>query len=445
MKRIVSVVFLFILASSGWAGETLLTPDNLNRYKPSYIKADSRGTIWASYYDLKGSIHVKNITDSRDLIVNEGREGLAGGLAFDVQGDNAFVVWREKIEGKKKLYFRATHDGGRTLSKPILLDDGESQALTRFKIGSNSKGDVYITWYGEKPVGGATYHIYSISSNDSGMTFSEVKNLTKGYRNSIYPTLLVTKEAAYNFSYSKRKGKRYMVFKKTTDRGSTWSDPVEIKEIGVVTLFIEPIRVGKRLHVFWFNTYDGNPVIEGAYSEDDGKTWTTTAFEDTRGLDVGLLKVAHDSKGHIYLAMYGHLLDKKEKNNVYIIRSEDNGTTWKKLTSLRHYPFKNTHAKNPDILATEDGEVVVVWVDYRNIRRNLYMQYSKDYGRTWHEKDIPIEEPGRFNTSHYQFTDSLIKSKDRYYVLAFRFKGDILLREAELLLLDFTLDSRGAK
>jgi hypothetical protein len=386
-----------------------------------------------------------NLTDSRDLIVNEGREGASRGLAFDIQGDSAFVVWREKISGRKKLYFRATHDRGKTLSEPILLDDNGTQALSRFKIGSNSKGGVYITWYGEKRVGGASYHIYSSSSHDSGKTFSEVKNLTKGYRNSIYPTLLVDNEAAYTFSYSKRDGRRYMIFSKTTDRGRTWGAPLEIKEIGVVTLFIEPILIGKRLHVFWFNTYSSVPIIEGAYSDDGGKTWVTTAFEDTRGLDVGLLKVAHDSKGHIYLAMYGHRLDKKEKNKVYLIRSEDNGATWERLMPLRHYPFENTRAQNPDILAAEGGEVMVVWVDYRNIRRNLYMQYSKDYGRTWQENDIPLEEPGRFNTTHYPFTDSLIKSKDRYYVLAYRFRGDDIQKEVDLLLIDFKLDSRGAR
>ncbi len=434
---------IFIFTSLVWAGEKSLTPESFYRYKPSEIKVDSRGNIWTAYYDLKGGIHIRNITENRDLRVNEGREGLAGGLAFDVQGGHAFVVWREKIGGKK-LNFRATHDSGKTISEPILLDDNSSEALTRIKIESNSRGDVYIIWYGERQIGDARYHIYSVSSNDFGRTFSGVKNLSTGYKNSIYPTILVDEEGAYIYSYSKRGGKRYMVFRKTSDRGRRWSDLVEIKEIGVVTLFIEPIRVGKRLHVFWFNTYDGVPVVEGAYSDDGGNSWKTTAFEDTRGLDIGLLRVAHDSKGHIYLAMSGVWSD-DEKNRVYIIRSEDNGTTWEKLTPLRRYPFENTHAKNPDILASDNGEVVVVWVDYRNIRSNLYMQYSKDYGKTWQEKDMPLEEPGRFNTVHYPYTDSLIKYKERYYVLGYRFKGDITLGEADLLLLDFTLDSRVAR
>ena len=80
-----------------------------------------------------------------------------------------------------------------------------------------------------------------------------------------------------------------MVFRRTTDDKNTWSDPLEIKEIGTVTFFVEPIKVGKRLHVFWFNSYgtEGTPIIEGAYSDDGGKTWKCRVFEDTKGFDVG--------------------------------------------------------------------------------------------------------------------------------------------------------------
>jgi len=353
------------------------------------------------------------------------------------------VAWREKAD-IKKLYFRATHDGGKTLSEPVLIDADSTEALTRIVIGSNSKGDVFVLWYGERRVGAARYHYYLSSSNDFGKTFSEVKNLTIGYAHSIYPTLLVDEDNAYIFSYSKKEGRNYMIFRKTADGGKTWSDPVEIKEIGVVTFFIEPIKVGNRLHVFWFNSYEGVPVIEGAYSDDGGKTWKTTTLEDTRNLDVGVFKAAHDSKGHIYLAMSGKWED-GQKERVYIIRTEDNGATWEKPVTLRRYPFENTMAGKPDILTADNGEVAAVWVDYRNIRSNLYMQFSKDYGRTWQDKDISIEEAGRFNTILYQYTDNLVKIRDRYYVLATRFKNDLTLEKADLLLLNFELDNRGVK
>jgi len=439
MARTVSVFFVLILTSFSFAGERVLTPQCFNRYRPSYIRVD-KGNVWVAYYDLKGIIHIKNVSKGRELIVNEGRGGISSGIAFDVKDDNAFIVWREKIEGRRRLWFKASYDGGRTLSKPILIDE-KTHPLTRIKLSSDSKGNVFASWYGEGGEG-ADYSIYCISSNDFGRSFSGIKNLTLGYTHSIYPTLLVDENGAYVFSYSEREGRKYMIFRKTTDGGKTWTKPNEIKEIGIVTIFIEPIKVGDRLHVFWFNSYDGIPVIEGAYSDDGGKTWKTKAFEDTRGFDLNFLRVAHDSKGHIYLVFSGRR-EEKEKNKIYIIRSEDNGNTWESPVPLRHYPFDNTHAEGPDVIARENGEVVVVWVDYRNIRSNIYMQYSRDYGRTWQERDIPLEEPGRFNTRHWPYTNSLVRLKDRYYILAYRFRGDLTtLGEADLLLIDFRLGER---
>jgi hypothetical protein len=74
------------------------------------------------------------------------------------------------------------------------------------------------------------------------------------------------------------------------------------------------------------------------------------------------------------------------------------------------------------------------------------MQYSKDYGRTWQDKDIPLEEPGRFNTALYAYTDSLVKVNDRYHVLAYRFKNDIVnIGEADCPLIEFTLADGGKR
>jgi Neuraminidase (sialidase) len=200
-----------------------------------------------------------------------------------------------------------------------------------------------------------------------------------------------------------------------------------------------------RLHVFWSNTYDQVPVTETAYSDDGGKTWKTLMHEETRGLDLGLLKVASDADGNIYLAMYGRRNGKKEKQKVYLMRSGDNGETWSKLLPMRHYPFARTKAVNPAIIAGDNGEVVMFWIDYRNIRANLYMQYSLDYGRTWQEKDVPLEEPGRSNTLHYQFTNSIARFKDRYYVLGYRFDNDFTVGNPRYVVIDFRLGSGGGK
>ncbi len=160
------------------------------------------------------------------------------------------------------------------------------------------------------------------------------------------------------------------------------------------------------------------------------------------GLDTALVRVAHDSKGHIYMAVAG-VKTAGEKESVYLLRSEDNGATWGEMVPVRHYSPKNTKAEHLLLRAEDDGTVVAVWKDFRNIRSNIYMQYSKDYGKTWQDKDIAIEEPGRFNTGFFPYTDEIVKVKNKYYLLAHRFSGDILSDKANLLLLDFTIDGGG--
>ena len=445
MIRICSLIILFVIASPLWAGEKTVTTEPFNRFEGIQAKVDDKGAIWTAFYDLQGDIHIRNVSGDRDLVVSAGREKAPGGIGFDVQGDNLYAVWREK-PGGKKLWFRASRDGGKTLGEPVLLDD-KNNPLTRIRINSTAEGDIFILYLTEAEWTSSGYNIYFTSSRDFGKTFSEPQNLTLGYNNSIYPTLFTEGETLSMFSDSGRNDKRFMIFRRSADGGRTWSEPLEIKEIGGVTVYIEPVKAGQRLHVLWLDIIDDKHIVGAAFSDDDGKTWKSTVLEDTRGMDIGLMRVAHDSKGHVYLAYSARRDDQpKEKMKVYMMRSEDNGETWEKPFSLRQYPFDKTTAENPHIITGDGGVIAAVWVDYRNIRANLYMQFSNDFGKTWQEKDISLEEPGRFNTAHYPLAESLLRIGDTYYELAYRLKSDRLTSDnVDLILMDFRLESGGAK
>jgi len=442
MIKIFSMVLLFVMASPLWAGERILTTD-FDRFGGIHTKVDDKGNIWTAFYDSKGDIHIREVSGGGDLVVNEGRERAPGGIGFDVQGNNIYVVWREKIGGKK-LWLRASYDGGKTLNEPVLLDD-RNASLPSIKISSNAKGDIFVLYLGEAIAGDSKYNLYFTASHDFGKTFSESQNLTRGYQNSIYPVFFAEGERGYMFSDSGKDGKRFMIFRRSGDGGRTWGEPVELRETAGAAVFIEPIRAGKRLHVFWLDRVNDEQCVGAAFSDDDGQTWKSRILDDTRGLDIGLLRVTNDSEGHVYLAFSAKRED-KEKRKVFVMSSGDNGDTWEKPLMLRQYPFLKTQAMNPHIITAEKGVVVVVWVDYRNIRSNLYMQVSKDYGKTWQEKDIPLEEPGRFNTAHYPLTESLLRIGDTYYELAYRFKDDrISAGEVDIILIDFKLQKGGVQ
>ncbi|MBK1716375.1 hypothetical protein [Thiocystis violacea] len=71
-----------------------------------------------------------------------------------------------------------------------------------------------------------------------------------------------------------------------------------------------------------------------------------------------------------------------------------------------------------------DGEVVIAWNDYRNLRGDLYYNVSTDSGATWLEQDRPLDEPGVFEDVLFPFVSQLRASDGRYHLLASRYRDD---------------------
>jgi len=440
MKRVLIFLLILFAPMRAAADEQLPFPDTFNRFEGIFLQQDDKGNIWTSYTDMDGYFHMKNVSLKKDFVINDKSGRASTGFTVNRNGDALYIAWIDKTGGRKKLYFRAVAGSGDTISDPVLLDDNQTEALPRIRIGSNSGGNVYVLWYGERAVGKAKYHNYVAVSNDNGMTFSSPQNLTMGYGYAIYPTLLVDEENAYIFSYVLKDKKFYMIFRKTTDNGKTWTDPVVIKETpGTVTTYIKPLKTGNRLYVFWYCTTKQGPVTQKAFSDDGGKTWNSSDYDDLKGISLSYMTAASDAQGHMYFAYSGGTMG--QKSNTYIIISKDQGNTWSKPISLRHYPFTTTTTVYPQIIASDDGTVAAVWVDYRNIRSNIYLQYSLDGGETWQPGDIPLEEPGRYNTSYFGYaSENFIKTGDTYSILAYRLPADDLsMGEAKLLVMKFSI------
>ena len=192
-------------------------------------------------------------------------------------------------------------------------------------MGANTKGDVVVEWLGETKISGNRYHLYAACSSDFGKTFSKPQNLTLGYDHSIYPALLVDDKGTYAFSYSYSIGKneRYIVFRKSSDGCKTWSNPLEIKKIGVVTLFVEPLRVGNRLHVFWLAAPKVFLSLRARIRMMTDQRGRQRFWKVQGDLIPDFCRVAHDSKGRIYISLHGK--KGSDHESIYIVRSEDNG------------------------------------------------------------------------------------------------------------------------
>jgi len=97
--------------------------------------------------------------------------------------------------------------------------------------------------------------------------------------------------------------------------------------------------------------------------------------------------------------------------------------------------YDSTSSYLPVMKVRDDGVIVVAWQDHRNIRGNIRLTYSKDYGKTWLARDVNVEDAeGKLNS----FLPSLANSGNTYYVLWIRYTDDTM-EQRELSMGKYTI------
>ncbi len=352
-------------------------------------------------------------------------------------------MWRDKFPEKDLLLLPELTATG-PASQPVSVGGSESEPLPRMEVARRGNNH-YLLWLGEKPDPETrqTYNLFFRYSEDGGKTFSAVEQVMPG----IYPMWIVDDKDVTLFSWVRSKERNMMAMRRFDRTAKSFGPLIEIAETPEqISPIYRTFESAGRWFVTWLSQYgDGRDfLLEGAYSEDRGQTWKRFAFETVKGLDLSHLAVATDGKGHIALAFSGsrRLRDNnpQAKNDVYLTYSTDNGSTWSEPRSLRTDEQRITHAKDPAVsFGSQPGVLLAAWEDWRDIRPNVYVAHSKDYGATW-ENSAALGSPGRVNLGmQFDMEQALLNHDENYHLVVKRFQNDNLAM-AELVHYSFTLD-----
>lgn len=400
-------------------------------------RLDSAGKLWLAYYDQNRLLRLRHPDGKEVLLVPEGRGQAPSGLALAALDQGVAVLWRDKHPAKG-LYLL---DTSQTNMEPLEIG-GDTEPLARFQAIPGPGDLLHLLWYGEK-VGeptGEKHNLYYRQLNRKTQALSPIELLMPG----IYP-VMATDTAGGVMVYSWLMGNktqrieaRYRPAKQDANSGADgFGEPVAIADIPEMSTIFKAFQSGSRSFVMWLAQYGEDKrdfLLEGAYSDDQGKTWKRFAFEDLRGIDVASLQIATDQTGHILLALAGRTRndDAKTKQDIYVIRSADRGDTWSSPTRLRHVmaqegeqrdreiaSLARFNARNPSLAFGQvPGQVLVVWEDWRQIRSGLYASLSSDYGQTWPLSNVPLPGvPGKNLSLRYE-PNAVYADGDHFQVIA---------------------------
>jgi hypothetical protein len=271
-----------------------------------------------------------------------------------------YVVWVDK----NNIYFSANNHSGNKFAPAVLLSDTNKSSSSP-QLAANEKGNVYVVWVDIDNKTGDS-NIMFRTSNDSGKSFSTQKELEGGKFISISPQLAANE-----------KGNVYVV----------WVDK---------------------------NNKTGDRNVEFISSNDSGMT-----FHDRKKLTGGkpisfFPQLAANEKGNVYLVW----VDKNNKTgdtDIVFRSSNDSGMSFDDRKKIRR--SDSLLSFSPQIAATENGNVYLVWVDKNSTSGDTDISFrsSSDSGRDF-ERIINLDK-GEKKVSSSSLPQIATAQNDSVYVI----------------------------
>lgn len=424
MKPTFFIISLFFLIATAAGAEEIVNKKEYMMEDFPVVTADPSGDVYIAYYSKDYHLNIKKLGSEETSVKQENARGSFANLSF--LKDTLVLTWRPKFgNGDKFVYLQRSEDSGKTFSPPVRLNNAKD-ALLPISIAGDGLQRHYVVWVDERAKDFKLYMNYTL---DGGRTYQDKDVLIIPDYSTVLHNILLDNDRISLIFYSKDG----IYISSSDDNGAKWSEAIKIGEISRWSpSILRSVRSGNRTLVFW----SGVKGLYGAYS-DDMKKWHQIGFSDSVNMDINRLAV--DVKGDmVFVATsWKPIFSTDEKFHVWFYKSRDGGKTWSGPVRINKNKYYTTSALYPDMHVDDKGNIAIVWQDHRLIRGNIYLNYSKDNGDTWLEKDINIEEgPGKSN-SHYPF---IVKAKDTYHIFWMRYANDKMIDEGFIVKKDFKLD-----
>jgi len=294
----------------------------------------------------------------------------------------------------------------RTAQEPLRVNTTYRPGMTdsvNARITSDNNGNVYALWQ-EECIEEYAYAIYFNYSNDYGRTWypSSIK-LSENFTPSFYSEIASDNHGnVYAVWSGKRNGLKDIYFNYSNNYGHTWQPHairLDTNIAGSEESYDPQIKADEKgnVYVVWLEGPDnGGGDVCFNYSNDYGHTWQASQSRlnaDSPVTNCSLYpQISSDRNGNVYVVwMDGR--NNATSRDVFFNYSNDYGRTWQ-ANSIRldTNPPGSLESLAPQISSDNHGNVYVVWVEcHMGGKGDVYFNYSNNYGHTWQSSNIQVD------------------------------------------------------
>ena len=276
-------------------------------------------------------------------------------------------------------------------STPVAFRSGLDPSSGR--VLDATEGDtLHVVW--QKRTGLYTSNIYYANSYDGGISWSAetaLSSLPDDWESAETVSVSVSGQNVYVVwvygSYENYLSDG-IVYRRSTDAGQTWSNPVYLAPgyHGDLTLNPQVVAVGDQVHVAWngFSATPGDEISKTYYcvSHDGGQTWGTPIQVSDHPEDSNLRSIQTTlavSGNDVHIA-WEAFLPPPEDMFMFYRHSPDNGVTWDDQQELE----SDNSLSDAPFIAASNGAVHFAWAEsVGDGFWEIHYRRSLDNGDNW--------------------------------------------------------------
>lgn len=312
-------------------------------------------------------------------------------------GTGLQALWWSHQDGKN-VYFTAREAADKPFSDVSMVND-DHQILPPFTVANGKlTGAVGVAYQDERL---PNYQAFFNRSMDAGRTWPRpdvrldvpVSNARSSF---VGETQLVQTDKAWVTVWvdtiPSPEGPFRIIARMSIDEGQTWAPP---QTLFVGQRHLSALKVlasGDRIVIVADELKRG---VFAVLSNDHGQNWQTTSV--VQGSEEASNSGIEAEMGleHIHL-VWMQDRDGQKTKVLGASLATASGTWVAPVQRVDTKEVENTRSEVPVLALTESNIVIAAWVDYRDIRPNIYVSASFDHGRSW-GKPHPVRKPGEMS------------------------------------------------
>lgn len=405
MKRLVpvSVLLSSFLWMSGCAfvqtgptGKLLMQMNDISTgsfvTRPVVVEMDGKPVVL--HANKEGRVALQ-IGEKRQLL-DETARVKDGASHFQLQrhGKELDALWWSHRDGKN-VYFTSSVDNGQQFT-PVSMVNDEHGVLPPFTLTRGPQGTVGLTYHDERQ---PNYQAYFNRSTDYGRTWARPDQRldtppAAGRSSMVFEPQSVEAGTAWISAWTdnvQQAGKQTyrIVSRRSLDAGVSWS-PAEVLYSADHHISALVVRAQGDTVVVAADELERG--IFAMVSNDQGLSWRNAGpvSGSDQASNSGILLTLVGGRAHMVW------MQERPDEKLKIMRASLDAAQQKWLGAAQRLNLKayeNTKASSPALLATAQGVLIAAWVDYRDIRPNIYLSVSSDSGQMWSAPQ-PLLKPG---------------------------------------------------